>query len=308
MKPVPSVIQPPETATDDPRLGHFIQKKETAKKIRMVGFCSDQGVAINNGRTGAAAAPDEIRKMLFKLTPDPVNTDAFASACCGILDGGNFEANKTELESAQQALGKWTSAVLEKENIPIILGGGHETSFGHFLGYAGASKPVHILNWDAHADVRPLKNGEAHSGSPFYQALEHESRMCNGYIVAGLQRHSLSAAHLDYLQEKKATYYFAGELTKRVIGNIYDRLEGDTMVTMDMDALDQSVAPGVSAPCTNGLSLPLWLHAAYCAGKSPRVTSFDIVEMNPAFDRDTQTVRAAALTLWHFFRGLGKRV
>ena len=35
----------------------------------------------------------------------------------------------------------------------IVLGGGHETSYGHFLGYALASRQVEILNWDAHTDA-----------------------------------------------------------------------------------------------------------------------------------------------------------
>src|SRR3712207_7676746 len=43
---------------------------------------------------------------------------------------------------------------------------GHETGYGHFLGYARARKQVWILNWDAHPDVRELKDGQGHSGSP----------------------------------------------------------------------------------------------------------------------------------------------
>ncbi|HEV2873534.1 MAG TPA: class I SAM-dependent methyltransferase, partial [Thermoleophilaceae bacterium] len=46
---------------------------------------------------------------------------------------------------------------------------------------------VEILNWDAHADVRELKQGQAHSGSPFRQAIEDASRVCRRYSVAGLQ-------------------------------------------------------------------------------------------------------------------------
>ena len=43
------------------------------------------------------------------------------------------------------------------------------------------------------------------------------------------------------------------------------------MVTMDMDALHQHIAPGVSAPNADGLSPELWLHAARCAGRHPGV-------------------------------------
>jgi len=303
----PTSVNPPSTVTGDPRIGHFIQSNHSPQKIQLLGFCSDEGVKRNGGRAGAAQAPDIIREALFKLTPDPVNPQPMQCFFESVSDAGNADANAMELEKAQEWLGEWVAESLHKKLFPLILGGGHETAFGHFLGYVKAQKPVTIINWDAHADVRPLKNGKQHSGSPFSQAIEHESGLCTKYILAGIQRHSLSAAHLHYLQEKDAGYYFKGELTPRVIEHIYDRQEGPVMVTMDMDALDQSIAPGVSAPGTNGLSLNSWLHIAYCAGKCPHVASFDIVELNPTFDRDNQTARVAALTIWHFAKGYTHR-
>ncbi len=42
-------------------------------------------------------------------------------------------------------------------------------------------------------------------------------------------------------------------------------------------------------------------------GRSPRVASMDVVELNPAFDLDGRTARLAALTVWHFLKGLAER-
>lgn len=308
MKLQPSSITPPKTAENDLRAGHFIADKHSKKEIIMAGFCSDKGVALNGGRIGAAKAPDVIRQSLFKLTPDPVEYISFEHIFKLIEDAGNFPANNTELEQSQEKLGEWVAEILQKKQFPLILGGGHETSYGHFLGYVQAKTPVHILNWDAHADVRPLKDGKAHSGSPFYQALEHPSGLCASYTAAGLLRHSLSAAHLKWMQSKKALYYFKGELDNRLIEHIYERYNGAIMVTMDMDALDQTIAPGVSAPAVNGMSLKTWLYAAYQAGRCKNVCSFDLVEMNPEYDRDNQTARVAALTIWYFLKGYSRRL
>ena len=79
------------------------------------------------------------------------------------------------------------------------------------------------------------------------------------------------------------------------------------MVTFDMDAVDQAFAPGVSAPCVNGLHHDLWLTAAYLAGRNEQVSSFDLSEVNPSFDRDGQTAKLAALTIWQFLLGLSQR-
>jgi len=307
MHRIPSLIKPPSTAKNDPRIGHFILETPSVTTARLLGFCSDNGVRENGGRTGASLAPDAIRSALYKLTADPVDPKPLETFFRNMKDDGNVPANEIELDEIQKKLGGWVSEALIENQFPIILGGGHETSYGHFLGYVNVNQPVTILNWDAHADVRPLKDGKPHSGSPFYQALEHESGLCKQYIVAGLQRHSLSNAHLEYLQGKNARYYFKGELSAHVIQNIYERLEGATMVTMDMDALDQSIAPGVSAPATHGLDLQTWLCCAYYAGKCHHVRSLDIVEMNPTLDRDSQTARVAALTLWYFAKGYGER-
>jgi formiminoglutamase len=79
------------------------------------------------------------------------------------------------------------------------------------------------------------------------------------------------------------------------------------MATFDIDAFDQTVAPGVSAPTADGLARELGYRAAYSAGVSSRVRSFDVSELNPEFDRDNQTARFAAMLVWHFVEGLATR-
>jgi arginase family enzyme len=58
--------------------------------------------------------------------------------------------------------------------------------------------------------------------------------------------------------------------------------------------------PGVSAINSNGLSGEVVLNLIASAGRSPRVTGFELVEINPRFDRDGQSVRWAALAIWTF--------
>jgi arginase family enzyme len=71
--------------------------------------------------------------------------------------------------------------------------------------------------------------------------------------------------------------------------------------------VDRAWAPGVSAPATGGLRVPTWLDAAYHAGRCARVRSADVVELNPAVDRDGQTAALAALTVWWIWKGLADR-
>lgn len=299
----------PDTNNDDPRIGHLLAKDLNGLSkpwAVLIGFPSDEGVRRNNGRTGAAQAPDVIRNQLFRLTPDVEQPDRFSTLLRHMADSGNLNVTG-DVERDQVKLGETVAEYLNDGIVPIILGGGHETAYGHFLGYAGAGKSCRIFNLDAHADVRPLVDGKAHSGSPFRQALEHKSGLCTEYVVAGLQSHSMAAIHRSYLQEKGCRYFMREELNQRMFRDLFGDEFDPTMVTFDMDAVDQAYAPAVSAPAANGLSPDVWLYAARLAGRSKAVASFDLVEINPIFDRDHQTARLGALTIWHFLSGLARR-
>lgn len=305
------VVTVRSTAPDDPRLGHLMGHDVSEQHwplVAIIGFPCDEGVRRNQAREGASAAPDAIREALYRLTPD--EDPAFTRLLKRTVDFGNL-ALATELHVSQDRLGQVVAACLAHHCIPLMLGGGHETAFGHFLGYVHAGRDVAAINWDAHPDVRPLVEGHGHSGSQFRQALLHESKRCVQYTVAGLQPHSVSAAHLAFVRDHGGRTVWRTELTRETIDRLYAAKAGRAsamMATFDTDVVDQSVAPGVSAPSTGGLTADLWLHAAYRAGSSPHVLSVDISEMNPRYDRDGQTARLIAVTVWQFLKGVVARM
>ena len=295
----------------DVRIGDILGSHADLKpRAALIGFPSDEGVRINGGRTGADKAPEQIFNRLNLLTLHPqyedkqgklirCTTQPFIQNCSG------------RIQKDQSQLGESVSERLKNSVLPVIAGGGHETAFGHFSGYAKIKQPVHILNIDAHADVRPFKEGLPHSGSPFRQAIEDSSGSCKSYTVLGLQPSSVAKQHLSYVNDHGSAV-FAEDLTLQDVKKYFQKLESESnsesvMVTMDMDAVDQSQAPGVSAPNSAGISRRLWLEIALYCGKQPNVTSFDLCEVNPKYDPDGQTVRLAALTIWTFLLGVSLR-
>lgn len=305
----PAAIDVPNTHPDDPRVGQLLGEAVTDPKeaqVVIVGFPSDEGVRINGGRPGAAGGPDAIRQQLYRFTTYASDPQRFQDLLRHTVCLGDLQLTGS-LEENQEALGALLAPYLKKGILPIILGGGHETAFAHFSGYVEGGLNVSILNWDAHMDVRPLRNGRAHSGSPFRQAIEHPSNLLRKYVVAGVLGHSAALTHVRYIRENGGNVLWRGDLRASELEPIYRRIEGVAMVTFDLDAVDQTLAPGVSAPACGGLTTNLWLRAAYLAGRSSHITSFDICELNPRFDRDDQTARLAALAVWYFLRGLSER-
>lgn len=293
----------------DPRLRDFIRPELLpGTSVRIIGFPSDEGVKINGGRPGASQAPELIFEQLMKLTPHAhwyERHTELLSRVCGIT----MVSCTGSVEKDQKQLGEIVTDCLNQGQLPVIIGGGHETSFGHFLGHAGAGRSVRILNLDAHADVRPLREGKAHSGSPFRQALEHPSKRCRSYSVFGLNPASVSADHLRYVNEHGLAVY-ESDLKRSGVRKWFESAatEGTpVMATMDMDLVSQAGAPGVSAPNSSGITTRKWLRLAFELGRQPEVASFDLCEVNPVFDRDGQTVRLAALTIWNFLLGVALR-
>lgn len=296
------------TPSGDPRLRDLFGKAlgGAAPLVSIIGFPCDEGVRRNNGRPGAAAGPAAIREALARLTPDAENLDTFVHVAERTADLGDVEVTG-DLERDQERLGERVAEQLRGDGMVIVLGGGHETAYGHFLGYARANMPVRIVNWDAHCDVREPVDGRGTSGTPFRQALEHPSGLAREYCVAGVQPHSAAAAHVAYASSRGGVTW-RRDVTRATIVNLYSAHRTAVMASFDLDAVDRAHAPGVSAPNAAGMSVDLWLEAAYRAGAAPQIRSADIVELNPAVDRDGQTAALAGLTVWCLLKGLSDRI
>lgn len=301
--------QLPATGAQDPRIGHWLSGIDDPldrPALALIGFPSEEGIARNGGRTGAAQGPAALRHWLYRMTPDSRHQGAMQALLEQVVDFGDLLV-EDDLEIAQHRLGELVSACLDDDLLVIVLGGGHEVGYGHFLGYANAQCPVHIINVDAHADVRPLRDGLGHSGSPFRQALQHPSGMALGYSVLGLQPQSNSLEHIEFLRQQQAEYWFIEDTNDALIQSVYSRRDENIMATFCLDALDQAIAPGVSAPSPGGLSLQTWLSAIQAAAANPHTRSFDIAELSPPLDQDQRSARIAALSVWHILRGLALR-
>jgi formiminoglutamase len=304
---------------DDPRLAdriagwHGDLTALAPGRAVLVGFPQDEGVKRNAGRSGAAQAPTELRLWLAKLTPYDAVTETDLSQLPP-LDAGNVRISGS-LEETQQALGEVVAGIMQAGAVPVVLGGGHETAYGVYLGYVRGERSAAIVNIDAHLDVRPCPEGRGNSGTPFRQALEHATAPLPGkrYVCLGLQPHAVARQHLEYAREQGCVLAWrdecAGQLPERFGTELAKlaRAKCQVHVTIDADAVDVRSVPGVSAPNVLGLDAGEVIACARLAGESPAVTSFDVVEINPAFDRDGQSARWGALLVWNFLIGLARR-
>jgi arginase family enzyme len=146
---------------------------------------------------------------------------------------------------------------------------------------------------------------------PFRSLIQAGSLNPARFVELGLGRFANDEADLSWLRELGARLIYAHDI--QLSGFDPQRElefalgEGAGFLSIDLDGLDQSVAPGVSAP--NPLGLSLW-HAALLAeraGASQGLLHFDLMELNPTYDQDGRTARAAALIFLHFMAGFQRR-
>lgn len=263
------------------------------KSFGIIGFECDEGVSRNQGRVGAAEAPAKIRKALAKL---PWHLTDVAE----LYDVGNIKCEEGKLEDAQRELGKSVSVLLEKGVKPIIIGGGHETLYGHYLGVResiGADAKLGIINIDAHFDMRPYDD-QPSSGTMFKQILDEDPN-CS-YFVAGIQSVGNTAALFEEAKQYRVQYILEEDLTfsdfERTKGQLcaFTARQDYIILTLCMDVISSGYAPGVSSPSPFGLEPKLIRELIRYITSNTKHLSFDISEVNPEYDEGDKTSTLAA--------------
>ncbi|MFC7348021.1 formimidoylglutamase [Chryseobacterium zhengzhouense] len=257
------------------------------------GFAVDEGVRRNKGRQGAKDAPDTIRKNMSNF---PVIRPDFS-----LLDFGNIICEDANLENTQNELAKNVSKVLLKGGKSLVLGGGHEVTFGHYRGVKTAypEQKIGIINFDAHFDNRQPENGVgASSGTGFWQ-IAQEGEINSLHI--GIQRNSNTLKLFDTAHQFGMKYILADELFFENLPSVYERVNelADSVdvlyMTICMDVFNASIAPGVSASAYNGIFADAtFMHLYKHILKNEKLVALDIAEVNPHFDIQDHTARLAA--------------
>jgi len=299
--------------SDDPRLGERIERTPDVRRgpgdVRVaafLGYADDRAVVNGRGRAGAAEGPAELRRFLSRLTPgDRGQLDGLV-----LRDLGDATAELGGIEEVHAALEEAALAALLEGACVVLLGGGHDGAYAsHSALLRAVSGPVAAINVDAHLDVRPLRDGLITSGTPFRRLAE---RWGQRYALTeiGVQPQHNARAHREWAAARSFAVLSLDEVRGRVADSFAEalRMPGDALaVSLDLDAVEASTAPGVSAPCPDGITAADLYACARLAGQDPRVRVLDVMELAPPLDVGGRTTRLGATAIWHFLAGLAAR-
>ena len=299
----------------DPRIKHRLHPWDgTAADIVIIGVPYDEGVLLNGGRPGAVEGPSAFRQALlhFGTTHDAGRATDFDLLT--LADAGDLEVVPGDPAATHERLAEAVVTILAVDAIPVIIGGGNDATFGSAKGLQQRFPSIGGVNIDAHLDMREVRDGVCHSGTPYRRIIEELGVPGSKLVTLGLHSAVNSRAHMAWAREQQVGLWGLERLreggTAEVLSVELQRLAGQTeglFVSIDLDVFAAAYAPGVSAPGTEGLTAEEGRALAFEAGRAAKVRLFELMELSPPHDTDNRTSRLAALLLHAFLAGFAQR-
>lgn len=268
--------------------------------IGIIGVPFDGGVT---NRPGSRHGPREVRNQSSLVRKKNQATGIAPYELCRVADIGDaFVPEPFELTASHKAIQDTFDRVVEKNILPLAVGGDHSISLPIFRALA-KDGPIGMVHIDAHCDTGDDYMGSKfHHGAPFSRAVEEGLLDPKRTVQIGIRgsvndldlwkfSHD-SGMRVIYMEE----FYRLGidktlQEAKRVVG------DGPVYISFDIDSLDPAFAPGTGTPEIGGLtSLEAQLLIRGCSGL--HIVGADMVEVAPSFDQSGSTAMVGANILF----------
>ena len=207
-----------------------------------------------------------------------------------IFDGGEIELPFGNSEGALALIEDFSTKVVEDGKIPAMIGGEHLVTLGAFKGVFKKYPDVHVIHFDAHADLR-----EDYLG----QKLSHATVIHRVWDLVGdnkiFQFGIRSGEKEEFLWAKDHVYTnkFNCDTLDYALERIKDK---PVYVTIDLDVLDPSVLPGTGTPEPGGIQFNELLNSILKL-RGLNIVGFDINELSPQYDQTGASTAVACKVL-----------
>ncbi len=288
-------------------------REQTTKPVAIIGAALDLGA----GRRGVDMGPSAIRyagldtriERLGRRVEDWGNVMTAVAEASAV--GNERLRFLPQIKETCERIAELVGRAVEREYLPLVLGGDHSVALGTLGGLARARGPGGALWLDAHGDLnRPetSPSGNVH-GMPLAAALGLAGQEFADFgfplpavesaRVALIGVRELDEGERELLGSLDARVYTMSDVDRlgveRVMREALAHVAGAAFVhlSLDMDVLDPEVAPGVGTPVRGGLSYREAHLAMELAAESGLVGSLEVVEVNPILDRENETAKLA---------------
>lgn len=207
-----------------------------------------------------------------------------------VFDGGDLELCFGSPESALNDIENFSSKILGNGKLPCMIGGEHLVTLGAVRAAVKKYPDLHIIHFDAHADLRDDYLG---------QKLSHACvmRRCHELVGDGkiFQFGIRSGDHEEFLWGKNhvTTNKFDFTGLEKIAEKILNK---PVYFTLDLDVLDPSCFPGTGTPEAGGVSFTE-LMSAIKSVSALNVVGIDVNELSPMLDQSGASTALACKLL-----------
>jgi len=216
-----------------------------------------------------------------------------------LVDCGDQDVLYLNVEKTFSAVTDSVGKILSAKAFPVILGGDHSVTIPVVRAFQKI-KPLHIIHLDAHLDYNDSIEGvKLANGSPVKRVSEFD--FVGEIIQIGMRGiRAREDAYNDSASRGNKIITmsdFRRVGMKKVIQGIP---KGNIYVTIDIDVLDASIAPGTSSPEFDGMTYHEIKDLLKGIASRGKVVGFDLVEVNPFLDAVGLTQSAAVMIILEF--------
>lgn len=194
-----------------------------------------------------------------------------------VFDAGDLEFPFGNTEKVLNAIGEFTSEIVNDNKIPVMIGGEHLVSLPAIKAVYEKQKDMYLIHFDAHTDLRDDYMGEK---------LSHASVIRRSWDFIGDGKiyqfgiRSGEKREFEWAKEHTNLTKFSCEGLVEAVKEIGDK---PVYITIDLDILDPSIFPGTGTPEPGGITFKEMMEAIKTM-QGLNIVGADIVELAPQYD------------------------
>ena len=207
-----------------------------------------------------------------------------------VFDSGDLELPFGNTQRVLDQIEEHTAEILKDGKIPCMIGGEHLVTLGAMRAVVKQYPDVHIIHFDAHADLRE---------DYLEERFSHATVLHRVWDLVGdgkiFQFGIRSGDRSEFVWAKD--HVFTNKFNFHGLKEIVDQLkEKPVYFTLDLDVLDPSVFPGTGTPEAGGVSFQELLEAMIQVSHV-NIVGFDVNELSPVYDQSGSSTAMACKVL-----------
>ena len=208
----------------------------------------------------------------------------------GYFDAGDLELPFGNADRALKMIEEFSDEVLADGKMPVMIGGEHLVTLGAVRSIAKKYDNLHIIHFDAHADLRDDYMDEK---------LSHACVMRRCWEIVGddkIYQFGIRSGSKEEVYWGKEHVY-TRNFDAKTLGEIAEKLKGKNVyVTIDLDVLDPSIFPGTGTPEAGGITFNEMISGIKTM-KDLNIVGFDVNELSPHYDQSGVSTAVACKVL-----------